>query len=102
MLRLILVKIVLQPHLKIRLEQREIPQNYPSKILIKPDTKYFDNLTGHFIAVRKLLYNKKLRLMAVAYDIISDEIQIITIHPISRQEIINKLFNWWWTENEED
>lgn len=97
-----MVKIILQPHLKIRLKQREIPQNYPSKILVKPESSYFDNLTGHLIAIRKLKYNKALRPMVVAYDIIDDEIQIITIYPITNQEINNRVQRKRWIKNEKD
>lgn len=66
------MKIVLRPHLKIRLEQRKIP-------------------------LKRLRYNQKLRLMVVAYDIIGDEIQVITIHPIAKQEIDNKVRVVRWT-----
>lgn len=96
------MKIILRPHLIIRLKQRKIPQGYPSKILAKPEFKYFDNLTGHFIAVRKLEYNKKLRLMSAAYDIIGEEIQIITVHPVSKQEIVNKIQRKRWVKDEKD
>lgn len=102
MVYLSLVKIILQPHLKIRLQQRKIPQNYPGKILAKPESQYFDSLTGHFIAVRRLKYNEKLRPMAVAYDIIDELIQVITIHPITDQEITNKVQRKRWTKDEKN
>lgn len=90
------MRIILRPHLKIRLQQRQIPQNYPKIIVDDPDAKYFDTLTDHKIAVKKLEYNEKLRPMVVSYDIIKDEIQIITIHPVSEQEIQNKLNRGRW------
>lgn len=96
------MKIILRPHLKIRLEQREIPQNYPKRVIIKPEFEYFDTLTGHLIAIRKLKYNEKVRPMAVAYDIIGNTIQIITIHPVSNQEIANKLLRKRWIKDEEN
>ena len=95
------MRIVLQPHLKIRLQQRKIPPNYPRKILNKSESKYFDNLTGHFIAVRNLEYNEKLRPMVVAYDIIGREIQVVTIHPEDDQEIQNRLKSGRWIKYEE-
>lgn len=90
------MKIVLRPHLKVRLEQRNIPQSYPKKIVSNPDAKYIDTLTSHAVAVQKMEYNEKLRPMAVAYDIIGNIIQIITIHPVSEQEIQNKLKRGRW------
>lgn len=96
------MKIILRPHLKIRLEQRKIPQDYPNKIFTKPEFRYFDTLTDHLIAVKKLEYSKKVRLMVVAYDIISDEIQVITVHPITNQEINNRVRRKRWIKDEKD
>ncbi|MBI2330543.1 hypothetical protein HYU94_04055 [Candidatus Daviesbacteria bacterium] len=96
------MKVILQPHLKLRLEQRKIPQNYPYQVIVKPESKYFDNVTGHLIAVKRLKYNEKLRPMAVAYDIIDDTIQVITIHPVSDQEINNKLLRERWVKDEKN
>jgi hypothetical protein len=96
------MKVTLSSHLQIRLEQRKIPQSYPEIIVKNPDKKYFDLGTNHQIAVKQLEYNGKLRPMAVSYDIIDSEIQIITIHPINKQEIENKLTRRRWIKNEEN
>lgn len=88
------------PLLKIRLRERLIPQNYPNKIVSAPDEKYFDTATNHQVAVKNLEYNSKVRPMAVAYDIIEEDIQIITIHPTTEQEIKNKLERKRWIKNE--
>lgn len=96
------MKILLRPHLKIRLKERNIPQDYPNKIVSTPDEKYFDTATNHKIAVKKLIYNEKTRPMAVAYDIIGEDLQIITIHPTTDQEIKNKLKRKRWIKNEEN
>lgn len=94
------MKIILQPHLTIRLKQRKIPQNYPNKVFAQSESKYFDTSTGHFIAIKELKYNGRLRPMALAYDIIGAQVQVITIHPISKQEIANKLQRGRWIKNE--
>lgn len=39
--------------------------------------------------------------MVIVYDIIEDEIQIITVYSTSNQEISNRLKNGRWIENEE-
>lgn len=95
------MKIVLRPHLKIRLAQRLIPQDYLKKIILNPEEKYFDTATNHKIAVKRMEYSNKIRPMALAYDIIGLEIQVITIHPVSKQEIKNKLNRGRWVKNEE-
>lgn len=95
------MKIILKPHLKIRLKQRQIPQNYPTKILTKPDERYFDTLSGRQIAIRKLKYKDKLRPMMVAYDIIEKDLQIITMHPENNREIENRIKKGRWIKYEE-
>lgn len=90
------MKILFSSHLKIRLKERKIPQNYPRKILSKPDFQFIDAVTGYKIAVKNLKYNFKARPMVVVYDIIESVIQVITIHPISNQEIDNKLKRGRW------
>lgn len=86
--------------MKIRLKEREIPQSYTTKILSKPDEKFIDTQTNHRIAVKRLAYNGRTRPMVVAYDIIGKEIQVITIHPSSSQEIKNKISKGRWIKNE--
>ena len=90
------MKIILRPHLKIRLEQRRFPQESPELIVKDPEKRFFDTETGREIAIKKLEYNEKIRSMVVVYDIIEGEIQIITIHPVSEQEIQNKLNRGRW------
>ena len=96
------MKIVLRPHLKLRLRERKIPLNYPGKITKEADQIYFDNSTGHNIAVKNLEYNGKVRPMITAYDIIGIEIQIITVHPSTDKEIDNKLVRKRWSKNEKN
>lgn len=94
--------IILRPHLKIRLKERDIPEDYPGRIVSAPDEKYFDTATNHQIAVKKLEYSERVRPMAVAYDIIGEDLQIITIHPTTEQEINSKLRRKRWVKNEKD
>lgn len=75
---------------------RFIPIIYPHKILTQPDDQYFDPLTRHQVAVKKLKYNGKLRPMVTVYDIIGGEIQAITIYPTTDQEINNRVKNGRW------
>lgn len=96
------MKIVLRPHLKIRLAQRLIPEDYPKKIILNPEEKYFDTATYHKIAVKKLEYNGKLRPMALAYDIIEQVIEVVTIYPTNKQEIENRIKNRRWIKYEKN
>lgn len=96
------MKIILRPHLKVRLKERQIPDNYPKWILSQPDQTYVDRLTMHHIAIKKLDYNQKLRPMVVVYAIINSVIQVITIYPTTDQEIANRIKSQRWAKNEKN
>jgi len=49
---------------------------------------------------KKLYYNNKLRNMMIAYEERDGGIDIVTIHPISEEKIINRLMSQRWTKNE--
>ncbi len=87
-------------HLKLRLKIRKIPEEYPKIIYKNPDQKFFDNLENTNIAIKRLKYNKKLRNMMIAYDIKDNKVEIITIHPINDEKLINRTLSGRWTENE--
>ena len=91
-----MTKIVYRPHLQRRLKERKIPQDYPKKIYQQSKSHYFDNETGHYMAISRLKYAEKKRFMAAAYDIINDDIEIITIFPIAETELKNKINSGRW------
>lgn len=84
----------------MRLKVRKIPKEYPKDIYENPEQKFIDNLEGTFIAIKKLNYNKKLRNMMIAYEEENGEVQIITIHPVTDEQIINRIMNKRWIKNE--
>src|SRR3989338_2223339 len=92
-----MVNVLYTDHLKLRLEVRKIPRHYPKEIYEKPDRRFFDELEGNLIAVKKLLYNKKERSMMIAYEEKGETIEIITIHPISEEKIASRIVNGRWT-----
>ena len=92
------MKIIYRPHLKSRLKVRKIPDDYPKKVYRNSKQKFFDTATNHHIAVSRLSYAGKIRNMAISYDIIDQNIEIVTIHPISDKEIENKINSERWTK----
>lgn len=96
------MKIVLQPHLKIRLKERNIPQSYPKKIILNSEGKYHDALSGHKISIKEFEYYDKVRPMAAVYDIIEEEIQVITVFATSYQDIETRLKNGRWVKDEKN
>ncbi len=95
------MKIVLIPHLKIRLKERKISQEYPKIIIENSEEEYKDLDTGYNIAVRSMEYNGKLRPMVVAYAIMESGMQAVTVYPTSRKDIESKLKRGRWIKNEE-
>lgn len=95
-----MANIVYTEHLELRLKVRKIPYHYPKKIYDNPEQKYFDKTEGTFIAIKKLSYNKKIRNMMIAYERKNDDIDIITIHPITDEKIINRTIRGRWIKNE--
>lgn len=96
------MKIVYKPHLKIRLKQREIPTDYPKRIIESPEQEYFDTLTKRNVVIKKLEFERKLRNILVAYDIIEDIIEAVTIHIISDREIQTKVQAGRWRKYEKN
>jgi len=91
-----MVEIVYTNHLKLRLKIRNIPDNYPKIIYDNPEQKFFDTLEKNFIAIKKLKYNERIRNMMIAYEDKKGIIEIITIHPISDEKIINRVMSGRW------
>ena len=92
-------KDVYTEHLKLRLRVRKIPEEYPEEIYKNPEQRFFDNWEMASIAIKKLIYNKKLRDMMIAYEEKEGKIEIITIHPITEEKIINRVMSKRWTKN---
>jgi hypothetical protein len=91
-----MVKIEYTDHLKLRLKIRKIPNNYPKEIYENPEQKFYDNSEKAHISIKKLDYNKKLRNMMIAYNEKEGKIEIITIHPITDEKIINRVMSRRW------
>ncbi|MBI4029030.1 MAG: hypothetical protein HY376_01570 [Candidatus Blackburnbacteria bacterium] len=94
------MKIIYRSHLKLRLKERKFPNSYPRKIYKESKNHYLDAKTSHKIATAKLLYAGKVRSLVISYDIILETVEIITIHPISDQEIKNKIEAGRWRKDE--
>lgn len=93
-------KINYTSHLRLRLNARRFPEDYPIKIYVDPEMRLYDNVEDRNVAIKRLKYNKKLRNIMIAYEEDSDHVNIITIHPISKDKIINRISSGRWIENE--
>lgn len=96
------MKIIYREHLRRRLKERKIPKSYPKRIFLNSRQRFFDTGTNHHIAVDELEYADKLKSLAVSYDIIGSQIELITIHPISDTEILNRVESGRWIKDEKN
>ncbi len=93
-------KIIYTLHLKLRLKIRNFPENYPELIYKNPDVKFRDNFEKNKVAIKRLKYGNKFRNIMVAYEENNDKINMITIHPISDEKIMNRTLSGRWTKYE--
>lgn len=94
------MKFVLTNHLQSRLELRDVPEKTVQNIFKKAKEFYWDNLRNHHIAIGQTQYKGKTRKMLLVYDKIGDTVEFITIHPITDQEISQRLISGRWSYEE--
>lgn len=91
-------RILYTNHLKLRLKIRNIPEEYPEIIYKEPEQIYYDTAEDTFIAIKNLPYNDRIRSMMIAYEEKKGIVEIITIHPITKEKIINRTMRGRWVE----
>ncbi len=82
----VLAKITYTRHLRTRLETRKFPVDLPRIIFEKADRRYQDRETDHLIAVKQVRLRRRERLVMIAYDQTKEGVEIVTIHPISKEQ----------------
>jgi hypothetical protein len=91
-------KIIHTAHLDLRLKVRKIPYDYPESIYNGPQQKYYDTIEKTNIYIKELKYNNRMRHMMIACEELTNEIRIITIHPIKEEKIINRVISGRWVK----
>ena len=84
-------------HLRLRLQIRRVPEDYPRLIYQEPDERYHDAEEGRSIAIKRLFYNGKVRPMMIAYEEAGGVAEIVTIHPMTEEKIVNRQIRARWT-----
>ena len=90
------MNVLYTAHLKFRLKMRNIPASLPKKVFKEAKEHYYDNSTGHYVAVHKLKFNNKIREVAATYDKKNEVIEIITIHPLKTYQKIARINSGRW------
>jgi len=89
-------KIVYSSHLRLRLKLREIPYLLPKEIYQTSKEHYFDKETLKKVAINRVKFKEKLREMAVIYEEINNQINLITIHPLKDYQKISRIKSGRW------
>ena len=78
---------------------RKIPYKLPRNIYLLADQRYLDTSTRHNIAVKRVRYYRKQVYFMIAYDKKGKEVEVVTIHPISEEQIKARVENKRWIKN---
>lgn len=89
-------KIRYSAHLEARLRFRNIPLGLPETIYKTSRNRYVDSVTGLYVAVKKVHYNRQARDMAVIYKESLEEVLLVTIHPLKPQQKLNRISKGRW------
>jgi len=89
-------KIVYSSHLIFRLKLREIPYDLPREIYQSSKEYYFDKETSKRVAIKKIKFKNKLREIAVIYEEMNNQINLITIHPLKNYQKISRIKSGRW------
>ena len=89
-------KIVYSSYLILRLKLRKIPYYLPKKIYQASREHYFDKETLKRVAIKRVKFKNKLREVAVIYEEINNQINLITIHPLKNYQKISRIKSGRW------
>jgi hypothetical protein len=84
-------------HLRFKLRVRGIPQDMPERIYRESNQRYYNHHTLRHIAVMQVYYRRRRTWMMIAYDQFPDRVEIVTIHPITKRQIRERLKRGRWT-----
>lgn len=91
------MKIIFTDHLKTRLKQRGIPTKTVKEVFDQNLENFWDNLRNHHIVTGVVDYQGKTRKVLAAYDKIDkNTAEVITIHPITDEQITQRLNSGRW------
>lgn len=94
------MEIKYSDHLQFKIRVRRISEGIPGRIYRESTQRYYNHHTLRHIAVMQVYYQRRRTLMMIAYDQHPDHVEIITIHPIARQQVQDRLNSGRWTHEQ--
>lgn len=92
------MQIIYSQHIKNRLRLRHIEYDLPKTVFEQAAERYFDNETKHCVAVSRAVFYDKIRDIMIAYDIIGENVKLLTIHPLKKGQKENRIESGRWRE----
>lgn len=90
------MKLTYTQHLKTRLKERGLTVKIVKEIFDNAQEYYWDTLRNHKIVVGTINYQEKRRKVLAAYDIIEKRVEVITMHPITDNQIKQRVATGRW------
>jgi hypothetical protein len=91
------VNVKYSNHLEFKIRVRKIPANLPERIYRESTERYYNHYSFRHIAIMMVQYGRRRTLMMVAYDEFPDSVELITIHPITKKQIRDRIQIGRWT-----
>jgi hypothetical protein len=88
----------LADHLMRRLSLRGIKEEIVREVYAEAEERFYDEETKNSVAVKKIVFKGKERDMMVAYEEGTDEIILLTIHPLKKGQKENRVQKGRWTK----
>ncbi len=87
-------------HLRFKMQVREIPEQMPERIYRESKQRYYNHHSLRHIAVMAVHHKQRRTWMMIAYDQTPDHVEIITIHPITKDQIQERLITGRWAHEQ--
>lgn len=87
-------------HVQFKLKVRNIAPEVPRRIYFESNQRYKNHHTVRFVAIMTVYYHRRHTVMMIAYDQHPEYAEIITIHPITKDQIKDRLASGRWTYEE--
>ena len=87
-------------HLKNRLQLRQIEYDLPKRVYSESKERYYDTETGHHIALLAVEIYGKTRDVIAVYRAESENVLILTIHPLKEGQKETRIQNGRWRKAE--
>ncbi len=90
------MQIIYSQHIENRLRLRRIEYDLPKRIVEQTEERYFDNATGHLIAIMKTKLYNTIKEVMVAYTMEGESVKLLTIHPLKKGQKRNRVKSGRW------